>query len=169
MPVRSLPGPEFRTAVRSFGNLGEVVGKELQGSLVEHVGEGLLHFTPVDTGQARGGWVFSVNRPSTARKTPLAKARITGAPIGTFERGNIGRTRKKLRASPLGLKAWIVNNQPYIQALNGTNGPPRSKKAPAGIIRPAFMRAFDRVNNKLKILALKGDYLRGLRLRQIRL
>lgn len=77
--------------------------------------------TPVDTGRARGNWMVSEGEP------------VTESDPSRFDKtGGAGMAEAKGLAKDLkfGDVAFIVNNLPYIEALE--NG--HSKQAPAGMV-----------------------------------
>lgn len=81
----------------------------------------VIEKTPVDLGHARGNWIPMIGEP------------VAGEAIDVFDKSG-SATIAKVRAVLPGLAAGgsmsIVNNVPYIQALE--NG--HSKQAPVGMI-----------------------------------
>lgn len=93
--------------------------------------QGVLQFTPVDTGRARGNWQVSAGEPAfgevpgewgtkrEARKGALS-ASFVGAPASGDE---TGRAQSALAGLQFGQRSYISNSLPYIAILNdgGTN------------------------------------------------
>jgi hypothetical protein len=81
--------------------------------------------TPVDTGHARANWIASVSAPS--------EAVTAGADSSAYQAGVAQIAAYVLEQGPL----WLVNNVPYIRALNYGH----SKQAPALFVEAAVDRA----------------------------
>lgn len=114
--------------------------------MIEDVGvavlERVVHATPVDTGQARGGWTTHIRvsrSPTEGRFGNLDKSGEDTIAEGTYTIRNTTR--------PDGHSIIISNGLPYIAALN--NG--WSSQAAAGFVERAVQSGVDTVRNS-KIL-----------------
>ena len=89
--------------------------------------------TPVDTGRARGNWVFGVGSPdaSTTENTDKSGAKTISKMIG-----QIGRTGA-------GGVTYITNNLPYIKRLESGRW---SGQAPNGMVRLTVREFQDYIN-----------------------
>lgn len=118
MPVRNTIGgfeadlKKFaRTVNVDFGKVKRQVAFDLFGQITVE--------TPSDTGRARASWMMSDGQPS-AEVAPKGRHTAKGKVTATF-------------SDPFE-NVWIVNNLPYIFALEFGH----SKQAPKGMVRVAL-------------------------------
>lgn len=82
--------------------------------------------TPIDTGQAAGNWITTVDQP--------ASNFIKG---GSTPSASVARVQPALAGLKMGQTIHIVNNAPYIHLLNQG----RSQQAPALFVEAATLKA----------------------------
>lgn len=120
----------FERGIREFTkNLLEVEIVLFQKKIVFTVLEGVVFATPVDTGNARGGWQVTIGaepQTETTRLDPSGQA--------TFEAGIAALGS----LTPFQI-VYIGNLVAYIEALNDGH----SSQAPANFIELALERAFN--------------------------
>jgi hypothetical protein len=106
----------------------ELVVKKITFDIFSRV----IYRTPVDTGAARMNWLCGVNqiRTETTEATDKGGGQAVAAAAAVIEAGGVGNV------------VYMVNNLPYIDALengrvmpDGTTTPPWSKQAPNGMLR----------------------------------
>jgi hypothetical protein len=101
--------------------------------------------TPVDTGHARANWIASVSAPS--------ESVVAGAESSGYQQGVAQIAAYVLEQGPL----WLVNNVPYIRALNYGH----SEQAPALFVEAAVDRALAAVEKMFGAGAVgftRGDF-----------
>jgi len=100
-------------------------GAQLVQEIVVTVAHTVIDATPVDTGQARNGWITTLDEPSSAIVT------VTDDPSGSYAKASAYRAV----AGYTGDKSvYISNNQPYIARLNSGY----SAQAPANFVEAAI-------------------------------
>lgn len=113
--------------------------------------------TPLDTGEAKSGWVLTLGSPSSFRPPPhneggrvppgrprhsgmlpLYKGLVEKHEDDMYERLNVANGAYRVRG-PLSARTviHITNNVPYVKDLEAGSSP----QAPAGITRPAMAAA----------------------------
>jgi hypothetical protein len=114
------------------------------------VQEELVINTPIDVGTAESNWIGSIGAPYSG----TVKALIPGSKGSTYV-PTVGKSIAKFKAvvqkARTGDKIYLVNNVPYIGALN--NG--RSLQSPANFIQTAIERG--------KVAASRINMLRDLK------
>lgn len=130
----------FRRALRQEyrQNLPRFVN-EVVVAITTRVYDGVLTFTPVDTGRARVSWLLTLGAPGTGMVDPEQSIQVpgywiaeTGIPLTAEERTTLSKTQAAIRSSSMGAVVYLVNNQPYINVLE--DGWSRTK-APAGMVQ----------------------------------
>lgn len=137
----------------------DVAEKAIRATYIETANE-IVMKTPVDTGRARANWFLTKNTPS--QKTIK----------GSNYNGRISEIRRKLGGEILGKVFYLVNNLPYIGALeyggypkNPEKGSKRrkgqgyqirsingfSKQAPNGMVRLSTAKFSKRFKRYLKV------------------
>ncbi len=123
---------QIRRILRQLTSVAEQVIKrvafDIQANLVRASTEG---GTPVDTGWARANWLTNVGTPFLTPIGSYEQAKEGSVPAAGFGLGSIASYKL-----PFG-KVFISNNVPYIVNLNEGS----SKKAPAGFVQAAILRA----------------------------
>lgn len=117
---------------------------EVQKKIVLMALRRVVEMTPVDTGRARGGWLVSINKPSSEKVEdfkevqPEERLIINELEGGRKEAPLLNKTGdevvKKGLAVLAGLRpmqvVWISNNVDYIEFLEEGH----SQQAPAGMV-----------------------------------
>lgn len=117
----------FDLAVKTWGETvpPEQVQKLHRAVQLEAL-KGVVLTTPVDTGQARGGWDLTIGEPAAAAPGTLDKSGGV-----TIARGSAAVAR--IQAYSV---SWLANLLPYIVELEGGS----SKQAPRGIVAVTVAR-----------------------------
>ncbi len=100
------------------------------------IAEDLVPATPVDTGFARANWRPAIGAPPAVPVTALD-------PTGSAAIARITAVAKRAK---LGDTVFIVNNAPYIGALNAGSSP----QAPAGFVQSAVKTGAEKGLAKLR-------------------
>lgn len=115
----------FARQIRNQGRQIEVKANELKIRTAIAINTNLIFSTPVDTGQARGGWQLSIGSPITS---PTSRRDKHG---GATAAANSSRA---LTAKPTAV-IFITNNVEHIEPLNDGS----SAQAPAGFVEAAVL------------------------------
>lgn len=97
------------------------------------IAEILVPATPVLSGYARGNWQASLRAPATQ---PISFLDPTGSAA-------VSRIRIVASSYSLGDTLYIVNNAPYIDALNKG----KSTQAPAGFVQASVREGLERAKS----------------------
>ena len=124
----------YHKNMQAFGNYlkrlamaaGAAAAKEKQKTAARLIWQKVHERTPVDTGEARGGWNASLNAPDYS---------TTGELAPTESRDDVlERVLAELDAMPLGTTIHIANGTEHIRVLEDGN----SEQAPEGILNLAL-------------------------------
>lgn len=87
------------------------------------IDQSLVMGTPVDTGRARSNWIVSIGVPMDGVRAPYS----IGKGLGIGETANasaaMAQAKQAISKRTIGQEIHIVNNLPYIEALDGGHSP----------------------------------------------
>ena len=92
-------------AIQNFRNIDNILKKrvaEIHVKIMLDIDRRVVFETPVDTGRARGNWIFSVGTPSRAKFKSISK----------------GSNESKIKLLKKPERTFLSNNLDYIQRLN---------------------------------------------------
>lgn len=121
----------YKTAFSVEGDLGKVVGEELQKLSLE-IDARLISRTPRDTGAAKANWIVTIGNPTDATVTNFSQS---NAAIVAKRNGE-----EVIRKAKMGDIVFIQNNLPYLVRLNDG----WSQQAPKKFIEECINQAVNR-------------------------
>ena len=133
---------QFAQWISNIGQNVDPATTEVVKEIVKDVGRTLVYSTPVDTGRARANWQGAVGSlPTGILYYPHPLAPVSPVDGAAEALTSIDNAASAYRGT--GYVA-IVNNVPYIEALN--NG--YSHQAPAGFVELAVVVGINALNGK---------------------
>ena len=91
----------------------------------------IVTITPVDEGTAKSNWLVSLNVPIESTRSAYSPGKAGSKGEANIQSA-ISHAEEVINSSKPGDDVWIVNNLPYIAALNGS--PPHSHQAPSNFV-----------------------------------
>lgn len=111
----------FSSGVKKFTIKAEEEAKDLRRAIIYELFSRVVLRTPVDTGRARGNWIFTVNRPDLSSLDTEKKDRSGKKTILDFS--------TKIKGEDGNFN--LTNNLPYIGSLEDG----KSGQAPSGMVK----------------------------------